>query len=113
MDFAVPFMVQTFREYHVKLNTVVTKIEEQEKAAAAKEEEAKGKEGSGVDPSLMGLYSNAAPMLAIAPPSNYGGGGDGGGGGYGAGMGMGMGMGGLPPMGGGMPMNGYGGFGGY
>jgi len=106
MDFAMPFMIQTFREYHVKLNTVVTKIEEQEKAAAAKEEEAKGKDGGpGSDPSLMGLYG-ATPMLALAPPSGYGGlPSYSYGGGMGAPMGMGGGM--------GAPMNGYGGFGQY
>jgi len=109
MDFAMPFMVQTFREYHVKLNTVVTKIEEQEKAAAAKEEEAKGKDGGSMDPNLGALYQMGGGMpLALPPPSAYGGGlpMTGYGGGYG--------MGGLPPMGGGVPMNGYpGGFGGY
>jgi len=108
MDFAMPFMVQTFREYHVKLNTVVTKIEEQEKAAAAKEEEAKGKEGGALDPSLSQLYGMGGVPLALPPPSAYGGGL--GMGGYSGGYGMG----GLPPMGG-VPMNGYpgGGFGGY
>jgi len=92
--------VQTFREYHDKLNTVVTKIEEQEKAAAKLADEGKK---DGPDPSLMGLYNPmAAPMLALPPP------GFGGGGMAPAGFGGGMGMG-MPPMGMGMggPMNGY------
>jgi len=111
MDFAMPFIVQTFREYHDKLNMVVNKIEEAAKEAAAKEEEAKAaKEASGgVDPSLMGLYTQMnQPILALAPPVGYGMGG-----GLGMGMGMGMGMGGgygAPQGGYGAPMNGYGGY---
>jgi len=103
MDFAMPFMVQTFREYHDKLNTVVTKIEEQEKAAAKLEEEGK-KDGGPSDANLMGLYNPMAPaILPLAPPSGYG---------VPMGMGMGMGMGGMG-MGMGAPMNGYGGGGFY
>jgi len=103
LDFAMPFMVQTFREYHTKLNTVVTKIEEQEKAAAAKEEEAKNNKenAAGLDPSLNMLYgAGPTPMLALAAPTGYGGGYGGYGapavgsfgatGGYGAGLGSGL-----------------------
>ena len=111
MDFAMPFMVQTFREYHVNLNKVTAKIEEQEKERLAKEEEAKAaKEGSGGmgDASLSMLYMGAGQQggmpLAIMPPSAYGGGmGMGGGmaGGYGGGYGApnGYGMGGAAPYG--------------
>ena len=103
MDFAMPFMVQTFREYHTKLNYVSTKVEEQEKERLAKEEEAKNNKTDGAvgDAGLMQLYGgNTQGIMAIAPPSGYGGGGYGaqpayGGGGYGA-----------------PPMNGYGGGGG-
>lgn len=104
MDFAMPFMVQTFREYHTKLNTVVTKIEEQEKAAAAKEEEAKNNKdnSAGLDPSLSMLYGGGNQVLQLAAPTGYGAPS------YGAGYGMapqaGYGMG-MPPAG----MNGYGG----
>jgi len=93
MDFAMPFMVQTFREFHTNLNKVTIKVEEAEKERLAKEEEAKAnKEGGGgvADAGLVGLYTNQ-PMLALAPPTGYG---MGMGGGYGGGYSA--------------PMNGYG-----
>jgi len=74
MDFAMPFMVQTFREFHTNLNKVTVKVEEAEKERLAKEEEAKAnKEGSGgvADAGLVGLYSQPQ-MLALAPPTSYG-----------------------------------------
>ena len=98
MDFAMPFMVQTFREYHTKLNHVVTKVEEAEKERLAKEEEAKNNKTDGQvgDAGLMALYTQPGQqMLALAPPPGYGGG-YGGGAAYGGGY--------AAP-----PMNGYGG----
>ena len=77
MDFAMPFMVQTFREYHTKLNHVVTKVEEAEKERLAKEEEAKNnkQDGGVADAGLIGLYGapGQSGMLALAPPPGYGG----------------------------------------
>ena len=98
MDFAMPFMVQTFREYHTKLNHVVTKVDEQEKERLAKEEEAKNNKQDGAvsDAGLMALYNTPAQQIyALAPPPGYGGGAPS----YGAGLGGGYGA----------PMNGYGG----
>jgi clathrin heavy chain len=101
MDFAMPYMVQTFREYHDKLNAIVTRMEDKEKEDAKKEEDAKAakEQAGGVDPTLMGLYNPMnPPMLALAAPTGYGMppmGGMGGMGGYGGGYGA--------------PMNGYGG----
>ena len=102
MDFAMPFMVQTFREYHTKLNHVVTKVEEAEKERLAKEEEAKNNKSEGGinDAGLMALYNQPGQqMLALAPPPGYGGG-------YGGGAAAGYGMAGAY---GAQPMNGYGG----
>jgi clathrin heavy chain len=86
MDFAMPFMIQTFREYHDTQIALKAKWAEKEKealeaaAAAAKAKE----EAQGADPS-MGMFGANANMLAIAPPQMGGVGGYGGGvvGGYG------------------------------
>jgi len=73
MDFAMPFMIQTFREYHDRLNLIQQKFDAQEKAAAdAAEAEKKAKEEAHTtDVSLVsGLYN--PPMMALPAPTPYG-----------------------------------------
>ncbi len=98
MDFAMPFMIQTFREYHDTISALKKKWEDKEKEAEAAAEAARKakEEAGGSDPS-MGMFGGGGGLpLAIAPPQfmqqAYGGGVQQG---YGGGMGM--------------PMNGYGG----
>lgn len=75
MDFAMPYMIQTFREYHDALAEIKQKFDSQEKAAAEAAEAAKKakEEASGSDPTMMGAMFNpmGAPMLAIAAPGAY------------------------------------------
>jgi clathrin heavy chain len=101
IDFAMPFMIQTFREFHDKLNGIAQKLEEAEKAKQEAEEAAKKAaeqgQGGAVDPSMMAIYNPMnPPLLALTAP------------GYG-----------LPPSAGGYggpqygmapPINGYGGY---
>lgn len=75
MDFAMPFMIQAFREFHDRLGAIAHKLEQKEKELADAEEAAKKakEEGQGsVDASLMGMYNPmAAPMLALPAPVGY------------------------------------------
>lgn len=87
MDFSMPFMIQTLREYDEKLRGIVAKLEakdreEQEKLNAAKKAQ---EEQASTDASLVGPVGLFAPptMLALPPAP-------------GMGMGMGMGMYGAP-----------------
>jgi len=88
MDFSMPFMIQTLREYDEKLRGIVAKLEakdkeEQEKLNAQKkaQEEQASNDANLVGP--VGLFT-PTPMLALPPAQ-------------GMGMGMNMGMN-MPPM---------------
>ena len=71
MDFAMPFIIQTFREYNDKLNGIIAKMEAVEKEKQDAEEAAKKAaeqgQGQGVDPSFLYNPMNP-PMLAITAP---------------------------------------------
>jgi hypothetical protein len=77
MDFAMPFMIQTFREYHDSVAELRAKFDAQEKAAAdADEQKRKQKEEGGGTDVTMGMYPQimgVPGMLAIAAPQGYGG----------------------------------------
>jgi len=97
MDFAMPFMIQTFREYHDTQAELKQKWADKEKEVAEAAEAARKakEEAGGSDPSMgVGMFNMAGGgmPLAIAPPQ-YG---------YGMQQPMGMGMGGM------QQMNGYG-----
>jgi len=71
MDFAMPFMVQTFRDYDDKLNTINSRFSNQDKEAAEKvAAEKKAKDdlnaSAAAAPVMPGF---GTPMLALAPPS--------------------------------------------
>jgi len=75
MDFAMPFMIQTFREYHDNLAELRKKFDDKEKEAAdaaAAAQKAKEEQG-GADPNMgMGMYNPMGQtMLAIAAPGQY------------------------------------------
>jgi len=96
MDFAMPFMIQTFREYHDTISALKKKWDDrakEEEAAAEAARKAK-EEAGGSDPSMgmFGVAGAGGMPLAIAPPQYMQGG-----------------YGGMQPQGYGMPMNGYGG----
>lgn len=71
MDFAMPYMVQTFRDYHDSIADLKAKWSAHEKAQAEASEAAQKakEEAGGADPS-MGMFNPMAPNmpLAIAPP---------------------------------------------
>ncbi len=113
-NFAMPYMIQTFAQYHQRLAAVEKRFEEQ---AKEKKEEEKAKAESAPDmAAMMGVNPNAPLMITMVPPAaggmGMGGMGMGGMGMGGMGMGgMGMGMDGMGGMGG-MGMGGMGGMGG-
>lgn len=75
MDFAMPYMIQTFREYHDNIADLKAKWADQEKAKIdAIEADKKAKEEmGGADPS-MGMFNpmGGPQMLALTAPQGYG-----------------------------------------
>jgi len=76
MDFAMPYMIQTFREYHDNMAEFKQRLEqmEKEKTEAAEAARKAKEEAGGADPNMMGLYNpmgGQAPMLAIQAPQGY------------------------------------------
>jgi clathrin heavy chain len=78
MNFAMPFMVQCFKEFDTELKLVKGKLQAQEDAVR-EEEEAKKKneqEQQQTDAAFVGTGASYNPMmapLALAPPPGYGG----------------------------------------
>lgn len=79
MDFAMPFMIQTMREFHENIKGLQQKMEAKEKEAAEAAEAAKKAKEDGVaDASMMGMYNPMGPPLlaltapvGMMPPSAY------------------------------------------
>jgi len=67
MDFAMPFMIQCFREYDDKIKDVNKKLEDNEKKALQSEEAKKKEAESKGDAAAFGF--NPMVPLAIMPPS--------------------------------------------
>jgi len=77
MSFAMPFMVQCFREFDTQLKTVKGKLQAQEDAVKAEQEAKKQteQEKQQTDAAFVGTGETYNPMmapLALAPPQGYG-----------------------------------------
>jgi len=72
-SFAMPYMIQTFRDYHEKLVSVTEKLTALDKAHQSEKEAEKQRQGEAgyMDPSLT-PFNPMNTMLAIAPPPGYG-----------------------------------------
>jgi len=78
MNFAMPFMVQTFRTFDTELKTIKGKLQAQEDAVRAEEDAKKEseKQQQSQDAAFVGTGANYNPMmapLALAPPPGTGG----------------------------------------
>jgi len=78
MDFSMPFLIQTLREYDDKMKTITARLEEMDKDKAAKEAADKKKEDAHAAADApafapMGLFPGGpTPMLALPPAVGYG-----------------------------------------
>lgn len=78
MDFAMPFMIQTVREYDEKLSGITNQLEAQRQAKIAEEQAAKAaaEEQASNEAAMVGGpgYNPMMAPLALAPPPMMGGG---------------------------------------
>ena len=81
LDFSMPFLIQTMREYQVKLQKLVDKAQAEEDAKAEEKKKAEEALASGYsDPTMGGGYADPNGMVVYG--ANMGGGYGGGYGGY-------------------------------
>jgi len=67
-DFAMPFIIQNFRQYNDRLNSLSTKCETLEKQLSDKDK----KEPGTSDAATLPIFTHT-PQLALMPPPGYGG----------------------------------------